>query len=120
MMERFLRAFRRSRDLGDLLAMSDTELADLGITRAQALALNALPDDVPARVRAMGHVFGLSDDMLLADADRWHALLNSCNQCSGLPACRRFMAREEPGAPRDVDFCPNSAAFRALAHDVVA
>jgi hypothetical protein len=120
MMERFLRAFRRSRDLSDVLAMEDSDLADLGITRAQALALNALPDDVPARVQSMGRVFGLSDETLLADSDRWHELLYSCNRCDGLPACRRFMAREEQGSPDEVHFCPNSGAFRALARMDVA
>jgi hypothetical protein len=120
MMERFLRAFRRSRDLSDVLAMEEAELAELGITRAQALALNALPDDVPARVQAMGRVFGLSDVELLSNPDRWHDLLYSCHHCNDLPACRRFMARAVPGQPSEVGFCPNSGAFSALARMDVA
>jgi hypothetical protein len=115
MMERFLRAFRLSRDLGDIEAMSDADLADLGLTRAQAVALNALPDDVPARVLAMGRVFGLDDAALLADPERWHQMLDRCNRCADLPACHRFMALEEPGAAGDVDFCANAENLAEMA-----
>ncbi|GAB4262239.1 MAG: hypothetical protein Kow0013_07580 [Pararhodobacter sp.] len=113
-MERFLRAFRLSRDRDDVLAASRAELDDLGVSRALLLELNALPDDVPARVAAMGKTFGLSDEALLGEPDTWLSLLVSCKACAELPSCHRFMAREEPGTADEVDFCPNAHRFIAL------
>ncbi|MCB1395748.1 MAG: hypothetical protein KDJ98_07170 [Rhodobacteraceae bacterium] len=120
MMEGFLRAFRHSRDRHDIEAMSDESLRGLGMTRDQARMLNALPDDVPARVAAMARVHGLSDAEILADIDRWYALLQTCNQCRDLPSCHRFLAREDldtlaDEGPVETPFCPNTAVFAAMA-----
>ena len=114
MMERFRALFRRSRDQHDLMAMSDRELADLGVSRAQALALSRLPDDVPGREQAMGRIFGLSEAELSENREVWHELLQSCNHCAALPQCARYMAgpsqlRHETG------FCPNHGQFGVLA-----
>jgi Domain of unknown function (DUF1127). len=117
MMERFLRMFRLSRDLHDIEAMSDAELADLGVSRAEALALAALPDDVPTRVTEMAKVFGIASEELLADRRLWHELLHSCSQCHDLATCHRFMARAEPEEPVDrasLGFCPNRHTFDSL------
>jgi hypothetical protein len=114
MMEQFLRAFRRSRDRQDIERMTEAELSDLGVTRTLMLELNTLPDDVPARVAAMGRTFGLSDEALLDDPESWLTLLVSCNHCAELPACHRFMAREEPGTAGDVDFCPNASRLATM------
>lgn len=122
MMERFFRLFRLSRDIHEIEAMGDRELADLGISRTEALQLAALPDDVPTRVSAMAKVFGIPSEALLADRRLWHELLHSCNNCTDLGACHRFMAREEPDEPVEtgsLTFCPNRQTFeevsRALA-----
>ena len=113
MMERFLTLFRRSRDRNDLMAMSDRELADLGVSRAQALELVNLPDDVPGRVAAMGRIFGLSEAELTANRDLWHGLLETCHHCAALPTCARFMASAE-AEPAKAGFCPNRAEFTEL------
>lgn len=118
-METFLRAFRHSRDLHDIEAMSAEALRDLGVTRDQARMLNALPDDVPARVAAMARAFGLSGAALLEDPDRWFALLHDCAQCRDLPACHRFLAREDrpdlDDAPAIAQgFCPNAGVFAEM------
>lgn len=113
MIDRLRALFRRSRDLNDLNAMSDHELADLGVSRAQAMDLARLPDDVPGRVAAMARLFGLTEDQLSADRDVWHALVQTCNHCEQLPKCARFMAAEASYA-EDALFCPNRRAFNDL------
>ncbi|MCB1388977.1 MAG: DUF1127 domain-containing protein [Rhodobacteraceae bacterium] len=118
MMERFLRMFRLSRDLHEIEAMSDAALADLGVSRAEAIALAALPDDVPTRMTAMAKVFGLSVTDVMADRRLWQELLSSCSHCGDLATCHRFMARAEPDDPVDtrmLSFCPNRRTFDALA-----
>lgn len=121
MMERFLRMFRLSRDMHEIEAMTDTELADLGVSRTEALSLAALPDDVPVRVGAMARIYGLEVDDLLADRRVWHELLHGCNHCTDLATCHRFMARAEPEAPVDpaaLAFCPNRATFDHLSRSL--
>ncbi|MCB1359718.1 MAG: DUF1127 domain-containing protein [Rhodobacter sp.] len=114
MMERFMKLFRRSRDLHEIRAMSDRDLADLGVTRAQAMALTALPDDVPGRVAAMGRVYGLSEDRLTQRREIWNDMLETCHHCQDLAACERTMVNRVAGDTPDVAFCPNARSFRAL------
>ena len=117
MMDRFLQLFRRSRDLHEIEAMSAAELADLGVSRSEALALAAMPDDVPMRVTAMARVFGLDPAEVMQDRRVWHALLQDCHHCPDLGTCHRFMAREEQDMPVDTSrltFCPNRQTFEAL------
>ncbi|MBN8290736.1 hypothetical protein JI664_02045 [Rhodobacter sp. NTK016B] len=119
MIEGFLRMFRLSRDLHDIKAMSDADLADMGVTRTEALQLAALPDDVPARVTEMARLFGLTSSELMADRRVWHEVLGRCNGCTDLGTCHRFMAREDHDEPVDtatLTFCANRAAFDELAH----
>ena len=117
MMERFLRMFRLSRDMHEIEAMTDSDLADLGVSRTEALSLAALPDDVPGRVATMARIYGLEVDDLLADRRVWHELLHGCNHCTDLATCHRFMAREDQEAPVDpaaLTFCPNRETFAHL------
>ncbi|MCA2012582.1 DUF6455 family protein [Pararhodobacter sp. CCB-MM2] len=116
-MERFLHLFRVSRDLHEIEAMSARELADLGVTRAEAMELAALPDDVPQRVTEMARVFGLDPSEVMQDRRVWHELLQNCHHCHDLGTCHRFMAREEKDEPVDtttLTFCPNRRTFDAL------
>jgi len=117
LMDRFLHLFRVSRDLHEIEAMNDRELADLGVTRSEAVALAQMPDDVPARVTAMAKVFGLDPAEVMQDRRVWTELLQTCAQCGDLGTCHRFMAREDPEEPVDtrrLTFCPNRRTFDAL------
>ncbi len=111
----FARLARAGRDRNAVASMSARELADLGVSREDAVALTALPDDVPGRVAAMGRVFGLNEPALTDRRDTWNELLQSCHQCRELPACARLMALPGSARPQDADFCPNAQAFTTLA-----
>lgn len=122
-MERFLRLFRLSRDVHEIDALSDRDLADLGVSRIEALQLASLPDDVPVRVREMATLFGIPSAELLADRRLWHELLHSCNQCADVALCHRLIARPEPEEPVDtasLTFCPNRATFERLSQALAA
>lgn len=113
-MENFFRLFRISRDINDIMAMSERELADLGVSRTEAMQLATLPDEVPARVRAMAKLYGLSADALLSDRRLWHELLNGCNHCADVATCDRFLsgpAKQEPVDIAALTFCPNRESF---------
>jgi hypothetical protein len=111
MLERLRRMFEHYRDLTEVSSLSDRELADLGVSRDQALQLAALPDDVPGRVAAMGRIFGISETDLTRDRAVWQELLAVCQSCRELRSCRRLMERADTAAPADAGFCPNWTQF---------
>lgn len=113
MIERLRSIAKRHRDLRELSGLSDRDLADLGVSRDQARALAALPDDVPGRVAAMGRVFGVDEAVLHANRDGWNEMLETCAHCGALPACRRLMAENHKSATAAAGFCPNAPEFAA-------
>ena len=113
-MERIRRLFERHRDLTEVAELSDRELADLGVSRDQAVQLAALPDDVAGRISAMGRIFGLSEAELNRDRAVWLELLAVCNSCRELRACRRLLSRADAATPEDAAFCPNWKQFSKI------
>ena len=114
MKDRFLKMFRRSRDLNTIAEMSDAQLADMGVSRAQALALAAVEDSVPVRLTKMARAQHVPDAVLGKDRDSWHELVHRCADCHDVPACERYLARDEGMDDAVVAFCPNMAMFNAL------
>lgn len=114
MFNRIRRFFELARDADAVAALSERELADLGVSRDQALNLVSLPPDVPGRVAAMGRIFGLSEQELTRDRVAWRELLETCHHCRALPACRRFLGQRPGGEGarhEAAGFCPNRASF---------
>lgn len=111
MIEKLQRLFRQYRDLSEVATLSERDLADLGVSRDQAMQLAALPDDVPGRVTAMGRIFGLSEAELTRDRAVWTELLAVCQSCRELKSCRRLLDRADAAAPADAGFCPNWTQF---------
>ena len=114
MKERFLKMFRRSRDLNVIAELSDAELADMGVSRTQALALAAIEDSVPVRLTEMARAQHVPDAALSRDRDNWHELVHRCASCQDVPACERFLARDAGDEAEPVAFCPNMALFATL------
>lgn len=119
MFERIRQIFDRWHALEELARMSDQDLADLGVTRDQALTLATMPQDVPERLRAMAAIFGLSEDDLHRDHATWLEITETCASCGARPACKRKLEREAvfEGSvlPDEVAFCPNARTYKALA-----
>jgi len=115
MLEKLHRLLTYYRNLAEVESLGDRELADLGVSRDQARALAALPDDVPGRVAAMGRIFGISEAELTAQRHIWQELLSVCHQCRELPACRALMDTGT-GTPDEAGFCPNRHEFADLRH----
>ncbi|MFN3953692.1 MAG: DUF1127 domain-containing protein [Pararhodobacter sp.] len=114
MFNRIRRFFELARDADAVASLSERELADLGVSRDQALNLVSLTHDVPGRVAAMGRIFGLSEMELTRDRVVWRELLETCHHCRALPACRRLLGRHPGGedARREAaGFCPNRPGF---------
>lgn len=111
MLARLQRIFRRHEDLETVAALSDRELADIGITREQALHLVALPQDVTERVVEMARIFGVPEDELQRNRAEWVEMLQVCDTCQHLPACQHLLQVSEFATPEAAGFCPNKANF---------
>jgi hypothetical protein len=119
MFARFHRLLDRWRDLAWLEALDDRDLADLGVTRDQAMHLARLPADVPERMQAMAAIFGVDASTLQHDRATLTEISETCAGCRETAACRRTLdrARVLDGsiAPHQCGFCPNAGTFRDLA-----
>jgi len=111
MLDRVRRFLARAADARAVAALSARDLADLGVSRDQAMNLVSLPDDVPGRIAAMGRIFGLTEAELMRDRGAWEELLMTCNACRELGACRRLLADADTATPTQAAFCPNSGRF---------
>ena len=105
------RLLQRYRDLAAIAELSERDLADLGVSREQAMHLAALPKDVESRVTAMARIFGVPQEELQRDRAEWLELLEICDTCKELPACRRLLMLGDFASPEDAGFCPNRASF---------
>ena len=102
---------RRYRDREAIAAMSGRELDDLGLSREQALRFADMSPDVPRRVIAMAQVFGVTEDDLRKDDSTWLQMLETCEDCEALNACRRFLMLEDFVTAEQAGFCPNRATI---------
>lgn len=116
MFERIKALIARWQDLKEIEALSDRDLDDLGMSRAQVEAFARMPHDVPDRVTAMAKIFGLSEDEVRADHGKWLELLETCGQCGDRAACKLVLERGELSRPRDCGFCLNAGSFTAQCH----
>ncbi len=104
----FLAHWHEAREIS---ALTDRDLDDLGISRAQAEAFVRMPHDVPDRVLAMAEIFGLSEVDVKANHAEWLELLETCGTCRDRGACKLVLERGELSRPQDCGFCLNAPAF---------
>lgn len=118
MFNRIRRFMEQAREAEAVAALSERDLADLGVSREQARNLAGMSEDVPGRALAMGRVFGHDERDLTHDRVIWRELLETCQSCRALPYCTRFLAQgHDDAAARHeaAGFCPNRASFEQLA-----
>ena len=108
----------RQRDITEIAALSDGELADIGASRTDLMAIAEMPDEVPVRMAAMARVFGVDEARLTANRAEYVEDLITCAGCHALARCRQERARGEAADAARCGFCPNAGRFAALARSV--
>lgn len=116
MLARIRALIDRWQQLKTVDALTDRDLADLGMTRAQVEDFIRMPPDVPNRVARMAAIFGISDAELKANHADYLELLGTCGHCRDRGACALVLARAESARPSEAAFCPNAAQYAAIGH----
>ncbi|MCF8511141.1 MAG: DUF1127 domain-containing protein [Rhodobacteraceae bacterium] len=99
-------------EVREVNALTDRDLADLGLSRAQVEAFVHMPHDVPDRVMAMSAIFGLGETEVKANHAAWLELLETCGTCHNRGACALVLERGELSRPQDCSFCLNAHQFQ--------
>ncbi len=115
MFERIKTLIDRWNEVREVSALTDRDLDDLGMSRAQVEAFVRMPHDVPDRVIAMARIFGLSEAEVKADHAAWLELLETCGTCRDRGACKLALERGDLSQPHECSFCLNTHAFEAKA-----
>ncbi len=114
MFDRIRSLIRRLHEASEVEALTDRDLADLGMTRAQLHDFLRMPQDVAERVTAMGAIFGLPEAALRRDHAQWVELLSVCGHCADRGACARVLQMGDMADPAAIDFCGNRRTFATL------
>lgn len=111
MFKAFKAAMDRYQEARALDALTERDLADLGVSREQLAHFIRMPEDTPDRVLAMAHVFGLSSGEVKRDHGEWLDLVEVCAECPDRVACGHLLDKGDLANPRDATFCPNHKTF---------
>lgn len=114
MFDRIRTLLHRLHDVKEVNALTDRDLDDLGISRAQVLDFLRMPQDITQRVTAMGAIFGLPEADLRRDHWQWVDLLSTCGHCGERGTCARILALGDMADPDRVTFCCNREVFASL------
>lgn len=115
MFDRIRSLLRHLHEVQEVNALTDRDLDDLGMTRAQVLDFLAMPTDIAERVTAMGAIFGIPEEVLKRDHGQWVDLLSTCGHCAERGACTRVLDLGDMADPAQAHFCGNRPAFADLA-----
>ncbi|WP_136645117.1 DUF6455 family protein [Tabrizicola sp. YIM 78059] len=115
MFDRIRSLLHRLHQVSEAEALTDRDLEDLGMTRAQVLDFLRMPQDITERVTAMGAIFGVPETELKRNHAQWVELLTVCGHCAERGACARVLDMGDMADPAAIDFCSNRASFLALA-----
>ena len=91
--------------------VSDRELADLGLSRADLEGLRAGTPGAQERIRAMAADFGVTPETLAANRHLSLHLAEICGHCSAAQTCQKVL---KTGAALPHDECPNASIYEAL------
>ncbi|MFN6978240.1 MAG: DUF1127 domain-containing protein [Gemmobacter sp.] len=102
----------RVRDAID--ALSDRDIADIGLSRGAMTDLATIPATIPARMTRMAALFGVSGAGVAADRPTYLEALGRCAHCSAARTCAQAFT-EGSATASAVGFCPNAPLYRDLA-----
>lgn len=108
----FLKLWRQTQEID---ALTDRDLADLGMTRDQVRDFSRMPADSAARMATMARLFGITEAELKQDHALYLELVATCGHCTDRAACALVLAKGDIARPSDCAFCPNGEVFAALA-----
>ena len=115
MFDRIRTLIHRLHEVKEVSALTDRDLADIGLSRDQMIDFLAMPRDINKRVTAMGAIFGVPPADLKRDHGLWLDLLTTCGHCTDRAACSQ--ALDQGALPADCGFCGNRTAFADLSHN---
>jgi hypothetical protein len=118
MLDRIRALIRHLHEVAEVNSLTDRDLDDIGISRAQVLDFLAMPRDIAERVTAMGAIFGVPEAALRRDHAQWVDLLSTCGHCIDRGACAKVLARGSATTGSEAPFCSNRDAFEDLAPKV--
>lgn len=96
----------------ELQRLSDLDLADIGIARAQ-IAVLARSQDAPELLRQMLARLGIPEVVLPKDPALRQRVQRACATCFSRAYCRRWVRSGQP-AEGYKGFCPNAEEFEPL------
>lgn len=115
MFDRIRSLLHHLNEVQEVNALSDRDLDDLGMSRAQVLAFLKMPRDISERVTAMGAIFGLSESELKRNHALWVDLLSTCGHCADRGSCAKLLAKGKGAQASEATFCGNRGAFADIA-----
>jgi hypothetical protein len=102
-------------------SLPDSEVAGLGLSRADFNDVARMTAARVARMEIMASLHGVTDAQLDANPETRLGVSLTCARCSHTRDCTRQLTRPERTAVRTTveacGFCPNADTFAALAHD---
>ena len=114
MLERLRNLLHSLRALDEIDGLSDRELSDIGLSRAEMAELATMSAAVPARMARMAALFGLTEEDLQRHRPTFLEALEVCAHCGAARTCAHRFA-EGSATPSSVGFCPNVPLYRDLA-----
>lgn len=111
MLTRIRALIDRWQELASLDDLTERDLNDLGMTRAQVKAFVTMPPEVPDRVARMAAIFGVPEDELKASPADYLALLGTCRTCRDRTTCARKFDSGAITSPAQASFCPNADIY---------
>lgn len=111
MLEQIRSLVSRWHALQEIASLTDHDLQDLGMTRAQVEAFARMPYDVADRVAAMASIFGIDASDLKANHEEYRNLLATCGCCKDRAVCSKMLKTPGQAQPAKASFCPNAPVF---------
>jgi uncharacterized protein YjiS (DUF1127 family) len=110
------RDWREQRRLAeDAASFPDSDLAGLGLSRAEFTDIARMTAARVARMEIMAGLHGVTDGMLDARPDLRTGMALTCARCGHVGQCTRELTNPDGATAQGCDFCPNAPAFTALA-----
>lgn len=103
----------RRRNLREIAALDERDLADIGLGREALEHLVVTNPGVYEQMDRMGALHGLTHSDLQNDRAEFAALVAVCEDCAAKSRCQGALGRAETSVA-DVGFCPNHGAYAGM------